>query len=365
MKNAITRKIKVLQIVLSLEIGGMEQVVADLALHLDRDQFETAVACVESRGPIADELERQGIPVTLLPPMVRVLSFIYPAELIHIIRKYKADVVHIHSGCWHKGALAARLAGVRNIIYSEHGRTFPDSRKVMLLDRLYSPLTKYVVAVSENLADYMAKEVGIPTRKILVIINGINIERFSDAAREEDCGPIRIGIIARLAPVKDIATLMRAMVEVLRCHPEVVLAIIGDGPERMALEALVVELGIGTSVEFHGFRRDIPAVLREIDVFTLSSLSEGTSITLLEAMAAGKPVVVTNVGGNPAIVKDGENGFLVPPANPAKMAEALVALIENSELRQQMKTANMSLVAQHYGVRTMTEQYQLLYREGA
>ena len=160
-------------------------------------------------------------------------------------------------------------------------------------------------------------------------------------------------------------TLARAMVEVRRHHPDVVLVVVGDGPERAALEGLVAGLGLGGMVQFHGFRRDIPAVLSDIDIFALSSLSEGTSITLLEAMAAGKPVVVTDVGGNPAIVTDRLNGFLVPPRNPAELAIALCSLVADPVLRDRMGEANTALVAQRYGVATMVEQYQRLYGMGA
>lgn len=356
-------RIRILHIILSLEIGGMEQVVADLIRSLDGESFEPIVACLESRGPIAAELEGEGVRVIQLPRMVPIASFLYPAELIRIIREERIDVVHVHSGCWHKGALAARIAGVKNVIYTEHGRIFPDSRKVMFLDRLYSPLTRHVVAVSNDLARYMTREVGIAAEKISVITNGIDDGRFPSAEGNDTGGPVRIGIIARLAPVKNIAMLLRAMAEVRRGKQEAVLAVIGDGPEREALEMLSAELGLGDGVEFHGFRRDIPEVLRNIDIFALSSRSEGTSITLLETMAAGKPVVVTNVGGNTEIVRDGVNGFLVPSGDSAAMAKALLALVENPRLRQGMGAANVARVAERYSIRAMTRRYEELYRE--
>jgi len=127
----------------------------------------------------------------------------------------------------------------------------------------------------------------------------------------------------------------------------------------------VNELGLSSVVTFHGFRRDIPEVLRDIDIFALSSLSEGTSITLLEAMASGKPVVVTDVGGNPAIVEQGVNGFLVPPAEPDALAQALLKLAEDSELRHSMAAANINKVTERYSIQAMTRQYEILYRGAA
>jgi glycosyltransferase involved in cell wall biosynthesis len=125
----------------------------------------------------------------------------------------------------------------------------------------------------------------------------------------------------------------------------------------------VNELGLSSVVTFHGFRRDIPEVLREIDIFTLSSLSEGTSITLLEAMASGKPVVVTNVGGNPSVVEQGVNGILVPAGEPDLLAQALLKLASDSKLRQSMATANINRVTECYSIQAMARHYEALYRE--
>jgi len=358
------KKINVLHVLLSLEIGGMEQVVADLISNIDKDRFTTVVVCLESLGPIAAELSKKGLEVIRVGRMTPILSFVYPDKLLRLIRDYHIDVVHVHSGCWHKASMAARLCGVKNVIYTEHGRIFPDSWRVVLLDRLYAPLTRHVVAVSENLAEYMSSTVGIPTRKISVISNGVDVDRFLGARRPSVVGGnLCIGIIARLVPVKDIATLVRAMAIVYKRNPLLGLSIVGDGPERDFLVSLARELGLSSVVTFHGFRRDIPEVLREMDIFTLSSLSEGTSITLLEAMASGKPVVVTNVGGNPAVVAHGVNGFIVPPGEPVKLAEALLQLAENPSLRQSMALANLLKVTDLYSIQAMTRKYEVLYME--
>jgi sugar transferase (PEP-CTERM/EpsH1 system associated) len=364
LQNRKHKKINILFVILSLEIGGMEQVVADLIRHVDPEQFTPVVACLEALGPIATELSKQGVTVVLVGKMTPMLSFAYPDKLVKLIRDYRIDVVHVHSGCWHKAALAARLCGIRNVIYTEHGRIFPDNKAVMLLDRLYAPLTRHVVVVSDNLAEYMCSVVGIPSKKISVIINGIDVERFRIARCPSTTDDnLRIGIIARLAPVKDIATLVRAMAIVNQHNPHLLLSIVGDGPERGHLELLVNDLGLSPVVTFHGFRRDIPEVLRKIDIFTLCSLSEGTSITLLEAMASGKPVVVTNVGGNPAIVEQGVNGFLVPAGEPESLAQALLKLADDPALRQSMAAANINKVTEHYSIQAMARHYEALYRE--
>jgi glycosyltransferase involved in cell wall biosynthesis len=355
------KKIPILFVILSLEIGGMEQVVSDLIRTLDRKKFEPIVACLESLGPIGEELQKDGFQVRVLFPMVPVVSFLYPAQLTKIIRDQQIDVVHVHSGCWHKAAMAGFLTGVKRIIYTEHGRPSPDVPLLMRLDKLYSFITTHVVCVSQNLADYMIREVGISSSKISCIINGINETKLACARTPQKDVANRIGIIARLAPVKDIPTLLQAVKLMDNQGIEFSLTVAGDGPERENLELLAASLGIASKVSFLGFRRDIAAVLAEIDIFVLSSVSEGTSITLLEAMAAGKSVVVTNVGGNPALVKDGINGFLVPSGDPAAMADALSRLMFDRSLRERMSSANIQTMQQQYSIHSMTKAYESLY----
>ncbi len=359
--NSSPRPLRVLHVILSLEIGGMEQVVAQLIRNLDQERFLPMVACLTSRGAIAEELTAAGIPIFIIGRMTPLLSFLYPAELVGIMKKHSIDVLHTHSGCWHKAAIAARICGVGKVIYTEHGRTFPDRRRLILLDRLYAPCTDHVVAVSGELHRYMRDGVGISAGKITTILNGVDPALFAPAVTPQPDISCRLGIIARLAPVKDIVTLLRALAEVRKVYPAVTLSVAGDGPERVHLEQSVAELGLDGAVSFLGFRRDMVEVMKSIDIFVLSSLSEGTSITLLEAMASGKPVVVTDVGGNPALVREGENGFLVPSGNPSAMAAALIRLMGDRQLRVRMSAANLKTVEENYSIKAMTAAYECLY----
>jgi L-malate glycosyltransferase len=357
-------RINILVVILSLEIGGMEQVVAELVSHVDRTKFNIIIACLESLGPIGRELAAQNINVIHVDKMSSLWSFLYPRNLVRQIHKCGCNVVHVHSGAWHKAAIAARLCGIRNVIYTEHGRFYPDSKLLIFLDRLYAPLTRHVVTVSSRLSDYMNSVVRIPRSKILTIPNGIDVERFRSSRRMPcESDSLQVGTIARLAPVKDIATLIRAMGIVHRYKPGMCLIIVGDGPERSALEALVRQLDLLSVVAFRGYERDIPEILKDIDIFALSSLSEGTSITLLEAMASGKPVVVTNVGGNPEVVEEGVNGLLVPARDPDSLAKALLKIAGNPDLRRSMAEANINKIGKHYSVQSMVRLYEALYRE--
>lgn len=356
-----SQEITVLHVILSLEIGGMEQVVADLVRTLDRKRFRPVVVCLETLGPIAEEITALGIRVIQLPPMIPRLSFLFPAQLVEAIRETRADVIHVHGGCWYKAVIAGRMAGVKKIIYTEHGRNLPDHKGVIMVDRLISRFTSKIVAVSRELAEYMRDVVGIPDRKIQVIINGVDMSRFSTTADKHRGTMVCIGIIARLAPVKDVGTLLKAMQIVFRECPDTLLQVVGDGPEKDTLEKMAFDLGIRNKIEFLGFRRDIPEILSGIDIFTLSSLSEGTSITILEAMAAGKPVVATRVGGNPALIEDGINGFLVPACNPAELALPLLRLTRDEELRERIGAVNKKKAAEIYSIQAMTASYESLY----
>jgi glycosyltransferase involved in cell wall biosynthesis len=297
--------------------------------------------------------------------MIPKLSFLFPAQLIKVIRETRADIIHAHSGCWYKAVIAGRMAGVKKIIYTEHGRTFPDPRGIILMDRLIARFTSRVIAVSRELAEYLRDVVGIPDRKIEVIINGVDMNRFSTAVGRDRGTTVRIGIIARLASVKDVASLLKAMQIVSRERPDSLLQVVGDGPERDKLEKMAVDLGIGNKVEFLGFRRDIADLLSGIDIFTLSSLSEGTSITILEAMAAGKPVVATKVGGNPALIEDGVNGFLVPAGQPAELALALLRLAKDGRLRERIGEVNRKKAVEEYSIEAMAASYERLYAAGS
>ncbi len=355
------KKTVVAHVILSLVIGGMEQIVVDMIKSMDRKRFEPVVICLERLGALAEEVTALGVTVVELPPMLPVVSFLYPAALIKVIRRCGADVVHVHSGCWFKGAAAARICGVRRIIYTLHGATSAKTFSLRLMERIAAKVTSEIVVVSHDLQEQLRLSGHIPMEKVSVIVNGVDIERFSAVSPRAAADHVRIGAIARLQKVKDLGTLLRA-VRILKDEGEnATLELTGDGPERQALERLSVELGIADRVQFLGFRRDTPQRLAEIDIFALSSLSEGTSISILEAMAAGKPVVATRVGGNPALIEEGENGFLVPAADPAALAGALRQLIRNGELRAGMGEKNRLKAIRLYSVKAMTEQYEKLY----
>ncbi|NVN97971.1 MAG: glycosyltransferase [Geobacteraceae bacterium] len=361
----------VLHLILSLEIGGMEQVVVDLVKAIDRSRFVPKVLCLQSLGPLGEELRRAGIEVILLPSMMPLFSFIYPGGLVTAIRCAKADVVHVHSGCWFKGAVAARYAGVKSVVYTLHGATYAKAGVLKLLEQIAAWLTDYIVTVSGDLATQLGNAGHVPMDKVSVIINGIDTERFlikpekqvppATPLQRGESAPIRLGIVARLEPVKSHETLLHAVRQLVDAGADILLEIIGDGSRRLQLETLTQSLGISDRVIFSGAVRDIPQRLVALDIFVLCSLSEGTSVSILEAMAAAKPVVATNVGGNPALITEDENGFLVPSDDPQALATAINRLVSDKALRLTMGEKNRIKVEEKFGKCSMARQYEGLY----
>jgi sugar transferase (PEP-CTERM/EpsH1 system associated) len=364
-------KIKVFHIALSLEIGGLEQVVINLVRNLDRNRFEPVIACLNERGALADEISQQKINVIKIDPMPSRLSYLFPTALVEIIKREKPDIIHSHSGCWYKSVRAAYLTQINNVIHTDHGRLIPDSLSARWLDRFYSKYTTRIIAVSEQLRRYLIERVKISASKIEVIYNGVpDIAQTSSVPSGIEINPLLIsdarpiiGTIGRLAPVKDYSTLLFAMQVIHTQVKNAKLVVIGDGSERSKLEHLAEELGIKQAVLFLGSRRDVAQLYPTFTIFALSSISEGTSMSILEAMAFGKPIVATDVGGNRYLVQEGKTGILVPPKQPQLLAAALLNLIHNQAQARDMGAAGRVRYLNLFTVGKMARNYEQLYEK--
>ena len=258
-------------------------------------------------------------------------------------------------------------------LFTEHGRHYPDRRrpKRVAFNRALLPFADGLVSVSGFVKDCLVENEGFPRRRVRVVYNGIAAETF-DASEGRAAVRVSqnlsaddpvIGIAARFAPVKDHATLLRAFADVVRERPNAKLALAGDGETRAAMERLAGELGIAASCRFLGVRRDVPALLASWDVFCLSSLSEGTSVTILEAMATGLPVAATDVGGNPEIVRNGETGFLTPRGDAPALGRAILDLLRDPKRARRFGDAGRTLARERFTIDRMTQKYRELYRE--
>lgn len=338
----------------------MEKLLVEFARHVDRRRFELRFVSLSTRGVLADEIESLGWPVTALeePPGLRPGLML---RLAGLFRRWKVDVVHAHNSrplvC---GAPAARLAGVPLVISTRHGQSYGSNRRQNTTFRLASLLTDHVVCVSHDSVELSARR-GVSRRKLRTIWNGIDVQRFAYA------GPCPGGpavMVGRLAPEKDVATLLRAVAAVVRVDPSFRLEIAGDGACRADLEGLAAELDLREYVRFLGAVNDVAALLERASLFVLSSLTEGVSLTVLEAMARGLPVIATRVGGNPEVVADGETGLLVPSATPDFLASALLQLHQNPATGRRMGLAGRERAEHYFDVRATVAAYEALYTVG-
>jgi glycosyltransferase involved in cell wall biosynthesis len=350
--------VRVVHVAGQLDMGGLEKLLVEFARHVDRSQFSLHFVSLAGRGVVATEIEKLGWPVTDL----KLTSGFHPwffLRLARFFRRVKADVVHTHSTrpLIYAGP-AACLAGVRRVIHTRHGQRYGASRRETAAFRTISHITNWVVCVSQDSAQLTAAE-GVSSRRIKTILNGIDIERFRQSTTEKN-GPVLT--VGRLSPEKDFATLIRAAGIAAREDPSFRLDIAGGGPCADALQQLVHELELEQHVRLLGQVTDMPALMAKASIFALSSLTEGISLTILEAMASGLPIVATSVGGNSEVVADEETGLLVPPANPAILASALLALWRDSPRRIAMGAAGRARVEAVFDVRKMVDGYEELYK---
>ena len=352
----------------NLNYGGMERVLSDLVHWVDADRFDPHVLTLQYRGRYSEDLDRVA---TLHDgPKQGPLSLLWPRALTRTIREIAPDVVHLHSGVWYKAALASRRAGVPRVVYTEHGRVGPEAFTAKTLDSMASRLTDHVVAVSAATAQQLTVGPGIAAEKIDVIPNGIDTDRFAPgpsefrAARGIPDDVILLGSVGRLEPVKGYPHLLEALRRVLDRVGDGVkvhLVMAGDGSERERLEELSASLNLGDHLTFLGWWDDPEGLLRALDVFVMSSISEGTSISLLEALSSGCCPVVTRVGGNPDVLGPDLAHRLVESADPDSIAEGLVAACTDADARVSDARTGRARVQSHFDVRGMVEAYSRLY----
>ncbi|WP_136807956.1 glycosyltransferase [Desulfosediminicola flagellatus] len=360
------KRIKVLHVVLSLKIGGLEKFVIDL-MHHHLSSIDSHVVCLETLGAFGEQ--HAGFPVLVLDkkPGVKLNCAL-------AIQKYananNIDVIHTHNeGAHFYGAIGGFLSKVP-VIHTRHGVHDFTSTQSKLLERFSSMLSERVVGVSKDISDLYINSLNLDANKVATILNGVDTDIFSARScnRQEillaniENDVILIGIVARLAPVKDHKTLFTACDLLSQSYSKFKLVVVGGGPEENTLRQLSTELEMEDRIIFLGPRYDVSVILNCIDIFVLSSKSEGISITLLEAMASGLPVVATDVGGNPEVVIDGETGILTPPEDPESFAEQLLKLLQSRELRDAYGLAGRQRVLDKFSIRRSAKEYEALYR---
>lgn len=366
----VAPRLRLLQITHDLDLGGLQQVIYNLCRTLDRNRFEIFVLCLREKGLFASDVEALGIPVYLLEQKERGADYFAFLKVARLLRELRIDVVHTHNTQpFFDGTLGAVLAGVRTVIHTDHARAFPDKLRYMIAEWAMALYAYRVVGCSEHTSRQLMRYEKIPERKISTIPNGIDGSRFEltidrQAKRRElaihEQGSV-IGLAVRLSDQKGITFLLQAMPRILARHPDTTLLIAGDGDLRMDLEREARELGIASRVKFCGPRKDIPELLKVLDLYVLPSKWEGLPMVILEAMAAGCPIVATDVGGNSTAVVDGVTGTLVPPQDPDALADAVIRLLDSPDLLKTYAEKGKSRFRERFSAETMARQYERLY----
>jgi len=350
------RTLRVCHVSLTLKTGGLERILADIARHHHPETCIPEFLAIREVGRFAKEIEQTGCPVHLLQPAGRIGLI---RQMVRLFRSGRFDVVHTHNTYPHLYAsIAAKLAGVPVVVNTRHGQRAGHGWKSSTQFRWASRLVDRIVAVSDDAARLCVDVDRVSAKKVTRIWNGIDIDDFAFTGPANS--PTAISV-ARLSAEKDFPTLLNSVAIARRDVPELVLKMVGDGPERSRLESLTRELGIVSHVEFLGERTDVPSLLSQAGFFVSSSLTEGISLTLLEAMAVGLPVVATSVGGNAEIVAEGVTGSLVPPSNPDALAAAIVETCRHPERWSVLGKAGRDRVGEHFEVKRMVSDYEGLY----
>lgn len=369
------RAIRVLEMIDRAFLGGGQVTVLTLARNLDKERFEVLVA-TEAEGPLVDELKKAGI--HHLPVDVRKKTGIFAVKgLVDLLRENAIDIVHTHGGVAGLfGRLAARRAGVPAIVHTIHGIHFLHYRNpliksaTMVIERRLSRITNAVVFVSE--ADMeRGLELGLvlPGRARL-IRNGVPppaLKPSYDAASKRvelggGEGPLIVAV-SRLHRQKGLTFLLRALPAVVKARPDVMVVLVGGGETELRLKSEAKALGLEAHVIFPGERGDVVEILAAADVFVLPSLWEGLPYAVVEAAAAGRPIVASDIDGVRELVRGGETGVLVPPGHPEKLADAIIGLIENPARARALGDRARREIPPLYSVDRMIRETEALYFE--
>lgn len=347
----------------SFGVGGAERMLIALLKAIPRDAYDLSVVTLKSKGVYAWELEEAGIPVHSLGKARKVDPTAF-VRLVTFLRRERPDLLNTHlwtADLW--GRLAAILCGVRRIVVTEHNVDVWKSRARRFIDRALFAFTDAAICVGDEVQEFYVREVGVPAEKTVVIPNAIDLSRFAGPSRpgtvRTACGlgaeEFLFACAARLHPQKAHPVLFEA-VRLLRKQgaPPFRVLLVGDGPQRAALEELAGRLGLLSEVVFLGARTDVPQILADADAFALSSDYEGTSIAILEAMAASLPIVATDVGANRSVVGDGVAGLIVPPGDPAALAAAMMRLLTDPEAARAMGRRGREVVRARHSIESAT-----------
>jgi len=361
-------------IVFSFRVGGLENGMVNLINRLPASQFRHAIISLTDADPaFVARISRPDVQVVELHKPPGPGAALFPV-MFRTLRAMGPAIVHTRNLAALEMAAPAWAAGVPVRIHGEHGRDVDDPQgaraKPRWVRRAYSPFVTQYIALSRELENYLTARVGIGKRRVHLICNGVDATRFTppEGGRQRlegspfnDPALCVVGTVGRLQAVKDQVGLVKAFSLIAGRVPNLRLAIVGEGGMRSAIEAAIRDTGLASKVWLAGERADVPDVMRGFDIFTLPSIAEGISNTVLEAMASGLPVVATAVGGTPELVRDGETGALVPASAADALADALYALATDPARIQAQGRAARRCIEAEFSLDAMVTRYGQLY----
>lgn len=367
------RPIRILHITFNMGFGGTEQVIRQLVTNLPADEFSNQVLCIDGHvGEIGEQIAEQGIRVFALKRKPG-FDWQLAKQIRKEVREQRIDIVHCHQYTpWVYGWLA-HIGTSAKVVFTEHGRFHPDRYRIkaIFINPLMASTSHAIVAISRATRQSLAQYEFVPRPKIEVIYNGIRgmtrDEGIALKTRKELGIPedeFVMGTVARLDPVKNQGMMLEAFSEVLSHQPDSCwLLIVGDGPDREALEEKTRKLGVSKKVIFVGFEAHPEKYLSVMNLFLLSSHTEGASMTLLEALSMGIPIVATRVGGNEEIIDNGITGYLTEPNNKDQFKDAMIRFMSQGEnTKKTMSESCQTVFNNRFSISNFIYHYSVFYK---
>jgi sugar transferase (PEP-CTERM/EpsH1 system associated) len=361
------------QVLHSLNIGGAEVLAAGIARAL-RDRYRFVFACLDGLGSIGEQLRDEGFEIEVLDRKDGI-DWKCGFRLARFLKQHAVDIVHAHQYTPFFQSMLSRLSyrGVP-IVFTEHGRHHPDSRslKRVAVNRLLSQRSDRFVAVGQSVRQALIDNEGLAARRVEVIYNGVDQKPFRAVRNTASRKSVRSELnvpddeflviqVARLNPLKDHLTAVESIAKLVDKKIPVRLILVGEGETQSEIERTIDQLGLTRNVQLLGTRQDIPELLSAADAFLLSSISEGIPLTIIEAMAAGIPVVATDVGGNSEVIENGRTGLLCSAKDSSFMAQQLTELYESHDLRNMLAENAMARAQELFDIDQMHDAYVGVY----
>jgi len=365
----------VAHVIYRLAVGGLENGLVNLINHMPADRARHVIICITDFTDFAHRIHRKDVDIIAMHKKPGKDPRFY-WRMWRLFRKLRPDILHTRNLGAIDIVVPAFLAGIKFRVQGEHGRDTSDidgsNSKYLLFRRILNPFVSHYIALSQDLYHWLQSVVGVTAQKITQIYNGVDCARFNQAltpAKEiqnfKQQGKYLIGTVGRLQAEKNQKLIISAFAQMIELNPalrsQVVLIIVGDGPDRQMLRALVEFHHLEDQVFMAGARNDVPNFLAGFDLFVLSSLIEGVSNTILEAMCMGLPVLATDVGGNRELLVDGETGTLVASEDSSAMANALLRYCQDKEWGKSQGERGKQRVLTQFTMAAMVENYLQVY----